>query len=280
MERGVYRLLFLLLTSRIVQGDNDSNSSSTLPIERLNDHCPPWYFYNTTSEKCECFSNPSTDGIVQCTEKGVLLSFGICMTFNKDKGFSVGPCNYFTLSKYNHSTKGNYITLPRSVSELNDYMCTPLNRKGDMCSQCIDGYGPSVTSMMYTCKECPDLYLLRLLGYFLLECGLITVFFFVILLLRLNLTSAPMMAFVLYSQFQGFLYSYINKLYVLDYRVSLYWRILMVFYGIFNLDFGRFIIPAFCASPYLKPFHITYLYYLPLIYLFFLTCYYLAMPKK
>ena len=79
------------------------------------------------------------------------------------------------------------------------------------------------------------------------------------------------MAFVLYSQFQGFLCSYINKLYVLDYRVSLYWRILIVFYGIFNLDFGRCIIPAFCASPYLKPFHITYPYYLPLTYLLLLT---------
>lgn len=45
----------------------------------------------------------------------------------------------------------------------------------------------------------------------------------------------------------------------------------MVFYGIFNLDFGRYIIPTFCASPHLKPFHITYLYYIPLIYLLFLT---------
>jgi hypothetical protein len=80
-----------------------------------------------------------------------------------------------------------------------------------------------------------------------------------------------MMAFVLYSQFQGFLYSYINKFYVLDERISFYWKILMVFYGIFNLDFGRYIIPTFCASPHLKPFHITYLYYIPLIYLLFLT---------
>ena len=263
--------LLLLFVARIVNGNNVLNSSSSQPTELLYDNCPPWYFYNTTTEKCECFSHPSTNDIVQCTEKGALLSFGYCLTFDESKGFSVGPCNYFTLNKYKRSIKGNYITLPKDVSKLNDYMCEPLSRGGDMCSQCKNGFGPSVTSMMYTCEKCSDLNVLYLLGYFLLECGLITVLFFVILFLRLNLTSAPMMAIVLYSQFQGFLYSYINKVYVLDDKISLYWRILMVFYGIFNLDFGRYIIPAFCASPYLKPFHITYLYYIPLIYLLFLT---------
>lgn len=130
------------------------------------------------------------------------------MTFHEDKGFSVGPCCYFTLSKYNLSTKSGYISLPKSVSELNDHMCGPLNRQGEMCGQCMDGYGPSVTSMRYECKKCSGWYWLPLLGYFILECALITVLFFVILFLRINLTSAPMMAFVLYSQFQGFLYSY------------------------------------------------------------------------
>ena len=269
--RFIHSLFLLYIVARIVQGTNDSNHSSTLLTESLNDNCPPWYFYNTTSEGCECFSNPSTDGVVQCTEKGALLSFGNCMTFDEDKGFSIGRCSYFTLSKYDLSTKGSYISLPKSVSKLNDYMCAPLNRKGEMCSQCMDGYGPSVTSMRYECKKCPKLYWLYLLGYFILECALVTVLFFVILFLRINLTSAPMMSFVLYSQFQGFLYSYINKWYVLDERISIYWKILMVFYGIFNLDFGRYIFPAFCASPHLKPFHITYLYYIPLIYLLFLT---------
>ena len=100
---------------------------------------------------------------------------------------------------------------------------------------------------------------------------------------RLRVLMLPSKEIVLYSQFQGFLYSYINKVYMLDDRISLYWRILMVFYGIFNLDFGRYIIPAFCGSPYLKPFHITYLYYIPLIYLqnlFLIAITWLCIKKK
>ncbi len=266
--RICYLLCSLVFTTWFVQGENDSSSALFTEVHQR----PPWFFYNTTRKRCECYSNPATDDVVQCTEKGVLLRFGYCMTSEEGNGFFVGPCNSFYLSKYNQtlSSKGNYISLPSNVSKLNHYMCSPLNRKGVMCSQCIEGYGPSVTSLIFTCEKCYHLYWLYLLGYFLLEFGLITVLFFVIFFLRLSLTSAPMMAFVLYCQFQGFLYSYVNKLYVLDHRISLYWKILMIFYGIFNLNFGRYIICAFCASPDLKPFHITYLFYLPLIYLLFL----------
>ena len=35
-----------------------------------------------------------------------------------------------------------FISLPENVSELNDYMCGPMNRKGLVCSECIDGFGP------------------------------------------------------------------------------------------------------------------------------------------
>ena len=170
----------------------------------------------------------------------------------------------------NLQQKNSYISLPSNISELNHFMCRPLNRKGVMCSQCMDGHGPSVTSVAYTCKECSDLYWLPLLGYLFLEFVLITIFYFVVLLLRLNLTSAPMVAFVLYSQFQGFLFVIISNTYVLDTNITLFWRILMIFYSIFNLDFGRYIIPAFCASPYLKPFHITFLHYVPFTYLLIL----------
>ena len=75
--------LLLLFVARIVNGNNVSNSSSSQSTKLLYDNCPPWYFYNTTTEKCECFSHPSTNDIVQCTEKGALLSFGYCLTFDE-----------------------------------------------------------------------------------------------------------------------------------------------------------------------------------------------------
>ena len=252
MKYRSYLFPFLLITAAsFVQGNNDS-SSALLSKDDL--QCHPWSFYNDTSKQCECYSSPHTDDIVKCNEHGASLQFGYCMTTHeKGDGFYVSPCNYFDLSKYESSAKNSYISLPSNISELNRFMCRPLNRKGVVCSQCMDRYGPSVTSVAYTCNECSDLYWLRmpLLGYLFLEFVLITIFYFVVLLLRLNLTSAPMVAFVLYSQFQGFLFVIISNTYVLDTNITLFWRILMIFYGIFNLDFCRYLIPAFCASPYI-----------------------------
>ena len=46
--------------------------------------------------------------------------------------------------------------------------------------------------------------------------------------------------------------------------------ILISFYGIWNLDFFRFIIPPFCVSPQIKPVHINFLYFISAIYPLFL----------
>ncbi len=251
--------ILLPIAINLVQGSDNTLSSE-------DDQCPTWYFYDATNKRCECYSNEYTDDIVKCIEQGVLLRLGYCMTFEEEDGFYVGPCNYFDLSKYKSSDKIYYINLPSNVSELNHYMCTPLNRKGIMCGQCIDGYGPSITSAGYHCKKCSDQYGLLLFAYLLLMLVEVVFIYFTVLLLRLHLTSAPMVAIVLYSQIQERLFLTASNI-MPDRNISLLWKILMVFYGIFNLNFVRYIIPPFCASPILKPYHITFLNYIPLIYI-------------
>ena len=175
MEHSSYLLSFLIIVNSFAQGENDS--SSVIPSEV--DQCPPWFFYNSTSKQCECFSSPDIDAIVKCTnhEREVLLRIGFCMTYEEGDGFYVGPCSYFDLSQYKHSANYyNYISLPSNISQLEDYMCGPLNRKGIMCSQCIDGYGPSITSVGYACEKCTHWYLLPL--YLLLELVQIAVVYF------------------------------------------------------------------------------------------------------
>ena len=70
---------------------------------------------------------------------------------------STSSCQYFEPEGYN-VTSSQHILLPRNLSQLNDYMCTcgPLNRKGLVCSECADGFGPSVTSFGYKCVNCTD----------------------------------------------------------------------------------------------------------------------------
>ena len=259
-------ILSFLITVILVQGNE--NCSSVLPS--VYDCCHPWSFYNDTNKQCECYSNAYTDDIVKCTEHGVLLRYGFCMTFEKEDGFYVGQCNYFDLSKYNISDTVNYISLPGNVSDLNDYMCAPLNRKGLLCGQCKDGYGHTITSVRNTCKKCnSDFWLVPLLSYLFLELLQVIVVYFVLLLFRVRFNSAPLMVFILNCQFQEFIYLELQVRFDAKNLIIQYWRALTIFYAIFDLNLLRYIIPPFCV-PSLKAYQVVFLDYVPVIYILLL----------
>ena len=189
-------------------------------------------------------------------------------------------------------TQGVYhdiMLLPNNLSELNQYMCDPLNRKGYMCSQCKNGYGPPVThhslscaSMCYLCKETwSDLLLYLSINFIPL-----TVFYFLILVFQVRMTSAPMTCFIMYSQLIVFAfyeecgvkdqYSIINEVKFSNSGTALGrgTKILLTIYGVFNLDFFHFVLPPFCISSQLRPIHVFSLGYISAFYpfsLIFLT---------
>ena len=134
-------------------------------------------------------------------------------------------------------------------------MCGPMNRKGLVCSECIDGYGPSVTSTKFRCSDCSNAWYGVPL-YLLLELVPVTVFYLVLLLFQINLTSAPMIIFILYSNF--ILVSIrLNTTNLDEFQIER--KILAISYSIWTLDFFRFIVPPFCVAPNLKIIHVLYL---------------------
>ena len=63
--------------------------------------------------------------------------------------------------------------------------------------------------------------------------------------------------------------------YIFLYKSSIAYRfhhVLTSFYGFWNLDFFRYILPPFCISPNLKLIHITFLYYISAFYPLCLIC--------
>ena len=271
---GIVVLLGLVII-RLVQGwtENETtyaaeprNSGGILFTE---DQCPPWFFYNITTKICECYSSPSTDHIVKCTEKAALLKVGYCMTYEKRKGFFVGNCNI----KVNNLklTTDKYIKLPDNVSDLNDYMCGQVNRQGPMCSQCADGFGLSVFSTGHPCTNCTGVWYGIPLYLFIEFCPL-TVFYFVVMFFHINVTSAPMVAFVFYSQIAVSAFSGLvsNKHIFSTTIIHHLLNILISFYGIWNLDFFHFIFPPFCVSSHITPVHITFFYFISAFYPLFL----------
>ena len=233
--------------------------------EELQHECPPWFFYNTATETCECYSSPTINHIVRCTEEEALLKTGYCMTYEEGSGFYVNLCDS-VISSLNITGNGNYITLPNNVSDLNDYMCGPMNRQGLMCSQCADGFGLAIFTIGHPCTNCTGVWYGVPLFLFI-EFVPITIFYFIVILFHVNITSAPMVAFVFFSQItvSAFSSQISNKLIFNTSSICRFLNILISFYGIWNLDFFHFIIPPFCIS-HIKPIHITFLHFISAIY--------------
>ena len=182
----------------------------------------------------------------------------------------LGLCPSFIVNGRNVSER-RFITLPRNLSELNDYMCGPLNRQGLVCSDCIDGFGPSVTSIGYQCADCTNAWY-GIPLYLLIQFVPVTIFYLFILYFQINLTCAPMTGFILYCQLVALTYKQHDPLRLtLTQKYSFtqyYFGILASLCGLWNLDFFYYILPPFCVSQNLKNIHILFFNYFTSFYTF------------
>ena len=77
-----------------------SNLSRNSWEQEDNTHCPPWFCYDSISEKCECFHHPDVKVDVICTESAALLNFGSCMTYDDTKLlFWVNVCHSWSIKE-------------------------------------------------------------------------------------------------------------------------------------------------------------------------------------
>ena len=66
------------------------------------------------------------------------------MTYNNNGSTFFAECYYFQLNHGNSNISfDGFLKLPNNASELNDYMCGPMKRRGLVCSKCMNGYRPS-----------------------------------------------------------------------------------------------------------------------------------------
>ena len=105
--------------------EGTNTTAATLPslagdCESFLDFCSPWVYCD--NGECQCGKAPNQ--ILQCNiETNVSILDNNCLTYNKDKHVTeVGRC-IFTSFK----TNSPYTVIPRSLSELDDFMCGKLN---------------------------------------------------------------------------------------------------------------------------------------------------------
>lgn len=266
----LFLLISLSLVGNIVQCQSQNALEKNLTASTFSDdQCPPWFYYNETLLKCDCRMSSSKD--VECLDREALLRFGRCMTYEEGNGTFVGLCPYFLIDNFlPNVSQRHYISLPESVQELNDYMCRPLNRKGRICRDCLDGFGPAVTSIGYQCSNCTETWY-GIPLYLFLEFVPITIFYLFILIFRISVTSAPMTSYVMYCQLIVFAFTVdIEAVNVIRAEINggiyVLLNIVIMFYGVWNLDFFRYIVPPFCVSSHLKIIHIVFLSYVSAFY--------------
>ena len=153
-----------------------------------------------------------------------------------------------------------------------------MHRTGVLCSQCLDGYGVDVNDYRFPCVKCHARY--SWLLYILAELFPIIVFFIVVALFNISVTSAPMNAFVFFSQIVTVPFYHNPYTFMFGYLLYTYSTALEAFvafpYAIWNLNFfAAAVIPGFCLHEGLGTLEVIALKYLNafLPFLLIIICY-------
>ena len=216
----------------------------------IEDHdmdCYPWMFRNPINGKCECSNIPLHSVLcdVEISRTSILDCY--CMTYDSESNETqLGRCVYGC----GHKTDTVFYTLPNSTDDLNSYSCGRLNRDSTLCGQCLPGYSPLLYSYEMKCMNCTgENMTYNWIKYIAVAYIPLTFFFFFVVIFKFNGNSPLLKLFISVSQgisspiaARAFLSVVSRKAYIENFTSAL-----GSFYGIWNLDFFRTVIPPICA---------------------------------
>ena len=181
------------------------------------------------------------DRALMCIDNIIYVQDCDCVTYNNEKcSVLTGPCPYgcgFTTDNSSWSGQLNH-PLPRNFSELNHAMCGRLNRDGPMCSKCRENFSPMVYSYDLKCITCTDRQY-NWLKFIAVAFIPLTLFYFVIILFRIDATSPYLYGFITLNQAIASPINIRGILLTLKGKYLLGGRLLAIPYTIWNLDFFR-----------------------------------------
>ena len=216
---------------------------------------PVGVYYNTTQLQSECICEYATKEI----------NDGDCLTSENEGQYYHGHCpishNFNRTDRMSSELPCN----PCKPDQLNRLMCDHYNRKGLLCRKCREGYGLAVYSYDQKCVDCSKLSIgYAITVYLMLEFIPVTLFFICIVIFRLNITSGPLLGYVLFSQYYIF---YIrNKIFIYDYmqsHLSAFFKLLIyvsvTVSDLWSMNIFETIMPPFCISDKITVIHIEML---------------------
>ena len=257
-------IVFLLLIGQggtesvYYEGSGDHRIGSAVDSSILS--CPGlWSIFKNTNGSTGCECGDSLEGIVRCDKPShIQLRPCYCMTpYAKDPNITVvGAC----LS----TCFADYYTLPSNITvgELPYYMCnrqnihTKIKRRhqdGQLCGKCMEGFAPPVYAYNQRCVNCShkEHSIQNTVKYCIIAFLPLTVFFIVLVTLRISATSPSLNAFILACQVLAsplqveliFVHLSNKKLFL---TLA---ELVLTMAGFWNLDFFRTLYPGFCLHP-------------------------------
>ncbi len=245
-----------------------------------------WVWSICSNSSCTC--GATLGKAIECVQEDTLIIQPCyCLFYDRKCGTTVaGICFYscFYPNYQNYKTRNIYFTINRyslqHYSQFNEDMCSyiSLNRTGKFCGQCDKGLGFPVYSYDMTCIECEGRSLKIWCKYFAIAFGPLTVFYIVMVILRVSMPpsrlngllfigqcfTSPMQLRVYYLWTQTIPLKDMNPL--LSDSLNIFFSTL----GLANLDFFRELYPTFCLDPHYNILQVMSLDLLVALYPFFL----------
>ena len=243
--------------------------------------CPPGYHsvslakeQNIKGMDCVCGNYPSN--VVLCNKviASARIMSGWCMTYDVQLGMGIiGSWQYVSQMTHEMQQDGYYV-LPSTLQELDQFFCKPLKRTGRLCGKCEDGYGVPVYSYDNQCVSCDEKkWPVNMILYLLAELLPLTLFFALVIVFNISITSGPAKAFVFFSQMitlPTVMYTVQEQINILTNDNSQLESVLLSLYvlpySIWNLDFFRTVLPPFCLTPHLSTIDVMALAYISALY--------------
>ena len=239
-------------------------------LGQYGDNCSRYTWY-TSMDDTTCRCGNELEGGIICSEMShqVYLQMSFCMTWSNTTGTLAGICRYGPYSRCNSTYCRAYTLLPTNPAQLNAFQCTHYNRKGFFCGECIEGFGPSVFPFSLKCTNSSMFSpLIATSIYLTLELVPVTIFFFLIMIFHINITTGPMLGYIFFCQVHVRLARCLVGTY---YSVASYFgtfsevvaNIQLFMSGIWSLDFFKVtnIIAPFCISHRMKTIDVLMLDY-------------------
>ena len=196
----------------------------------------------------------------------VSVLFCYCMTYNEQQNVTaVGSCLYLCTRRETTKCRSfNMLQQNTTVGKLNGQMCSEYDRTGQLCAKCNSGYGLPVYAYTLSCVNCTDTsWQYGALKYFAVAYLPLTVFYILVILFKISVTSGSTVSYVLTCQ----IVSIPLLLRVIVKKGSN--RYALSFFTFWNLDFARSYLP-FCIHEKVSALQILALDYLVGFYPLFL----------